>query len=393
MVDWDKVQELRSKGWDWSDIAKDPSVDFHPDASAGDPARALRALYHRSGRRTKTATVEAAPPKRLRKEEAERKWTLTRIGYLLVPTVVVWFALAYVAPSPVGLLVPAIPYLALGMAGVAIILLYALWRKTEGPRWTAVYRRTLIGGVVLGLVVAGTIGLAGSVVFGCPYLPPPSSLSSDGSSGWSTGPLAAWQENGVPVVFFYGSTWCPYCSASSWAIYKALTEFATVSNVHTDYSSLTDVYSGTPEIVLASAQLGPKLGHGPGVSFQAAEDTSGVEGNYPTTGSCYQQAYVTAYASGIPFAAVNGQVVHDGTLVNPSDLAPWNSANGSAGTVRADVLNETGAPWAAVDAQAWWIMTFIAKDLGTPVATLASEYGWSSNDQTQVSSDLSSLGS
>jgi len=395
MVDWDKVQDLRSKGWEWSEIAEDPGVDFHPDKAAGDPGRQLRALYHRSGRKVQKAAAEAAPARRVSKEERERKWTLTRIGYLAVPTVAIWAGLAYAAPSPVGLLVPAIPYLALALAVVAFLLIYALWRKTEGARWTAVYRRTLIGGVVLGMVVAGSIGLAGALVFGCPYLPPSSSLTGESSSGWSTGSMAAWQGNGVPVVFFYGATWCPYCSASSWAIYKALTEFASVSNTPTSHSSLSDVYAGTPEIVLANAALAPKNGHAPGVDFEAAEDTSGVEGTYPGTASCYQQAYISAYASGIPFVVVNGQLVHTGSLVDPAALAPWNYANGTGGqsTVRGDVLNETGTPWSAVQDQAWWIMAFVAKELGTPVATLASEYGWSSATTSGVTSDLSAIGS
>ena len=398
MVDWDRVQELRSKGWDWSDIAKDPKVDFHPDASAGSPARALRALYHRSGRRAQTAG--AAPTKRERKEETERKWTLARVGYLTVPLVGIWFVIAYVAPSPVGLLVPAIPYFALALAVVAFVLIYALWRRTEGPRWSKVYRTTVVGGVVLGVVAAGAIGLAGSLIFGCPYLPPASSLSDAGGSGWSTGSMAAWQDNGVPVVFYYGATWCPYCSASSWALFKALSEFSTVTNAPLDHSALNDVYPGTPEVNLANAQLGPKNGHPAAIDFQVAEDASGVDGTYPGTSSCYQQAYVTAYASGIPFFVINGQIVHAGSLVNPNDLSQWNLATAGAGgqtTVLNSVLNENGQPWTFVQPQAWWIMAFIAKDLGYTATTVntiggSSYYGWSSATLNGVITDLTILG-
>ena len=399
MVDWDRVQELRRKGWDWADIAKDLKVDFHPDASAGSPGRALRALYHRTGRRVQAAEAQETKTKRPRKEELERRWTLTRVGYALVPAVALWFVLAFVAPSPVGLLVPAVPYLALVLAGVGFVLTYALWRKADGRRWTKVYQRTVVGGVVLGLVIAGTIGLAAVIVFGCPYLPPASSLSGSTAPGWESGPLPAWQSNGAPVVFFYGATWCPYCSASSWAIYKALTEYGTVSNAPADHSSLSDVYPGTPEVVLAGITLGSKNAHGPAISFQAAEDTSGNEGSYPGTSSCYQQAYVTAYASGIPYLVVNGQMVHIGTLVDPLSLAPWNWANSSdtlsgAATVRAAVLNETGAPWSNVQGQAWWIIAIIANDLGyttVTVSTLGSEYNWSASTLQNVTSDLRSI--
>src|SRR5208282_1828723 len=116
MVDWDRVEELRSKGYDWDRIADDPKVGFHPDRSVEQPGRALRGLYHRQRsrerRRGETPAAAVGPSKQDR-EKAERKWTLARIGYLLVPIFGIWFALAYLVPSPVGLVLPAIPYLAL----------------------------------------------------------------------------------------------------------------------------------------------------------------------------------------------------------------------------------------------------------------------------------------
>jgi thiol-disulfide isomerase/thioredoxin len=398
MVDWDRVQELRSKGWDWGDIAKDPKVDFHPDASAGNPGRALRALYHRTGRRAPVPEAQEASPKRAGKEQTGRKWTLTRFGWLFVPLLAVWFALAYAAPSPVGLVVPAIPYLALALAAVALVLIYALWRKTEGPRWSTVYRNTVVGGVVVGLVVAGGVGLVGVVVFGCPYLPPSSSLSSDSGPGWESVPTRAWQSNGMPVVFFYGATWCPYCAGSSWSVYKALTGYATVGNVYTTFSSFSDIGGGIPEVLLAGLSLSPKNGHGPAIDFQAAEDTSGVEPNLPGTANCYQSAYVTAYSAGIPFYAINGQVVHPGTLNDPYCLSPWSHPNGTGGptTVLNDVRGETGAPWSCVQSQTWWVMAFIAKYLGYNVNTVStlggsSEYQWSPTTLSEVTTDLSQI--
>ena len=44
MVDWDRVEELRGKGWGWDRIADDEDVGFHPEASVTEPGRALRAL-------------------------------------------------------------------------------------------------------------------------------------------------------------------------------------------------------------------------------------------------------------------------------------------------------------------------------------------------------------
>ncbi|HUJ77547.1 MAG TPA: hypothetical protein VLX64_00925, partial [Thermoplasmata archaeon] len=164
MVDWDRVDELRQNGESWSDIAADTKVGFHPDASAGDPGRALRALYHRQRSRRERQGPAPVPKKRVGKE-AERRWTLVRVGYLLVTAIAVWFLLAYVAPSPIGLLVPALPWLGLVLAGVAFLLIYALW-KTREPRWSSLYRSTVVVGVVLGLVFAGMVGLVGALVFG-----------------------------------------------------------------------------------------------------------------------------------------------------------------------------------------------------------------------------------
>ncbi|HZY69921.1 MAG TPA: hypothetical protein VFF67_03685, partial [Thermoplasmata archaeon] len=46
MVDWEAVERLRSKGWDWDRIAGDAKVGFQADEGAGDPGRALRVLYY-----------------------------------------------------------------------------------------------------------------------------------------------------------------------------------------------------------------------------------------------------------------------------------------------------------------------------------------------------------
>ena len=381
MVDWDRVEELRSKGMAWGEIADDPKVGFHADSSAGDPGRALRALYHRSKARSRRQPPTPSAPKRVGATN-DKRWTVVRIGYLTVPLVAVWFLLAYVAPSPVGILVPAIPWLGLALAVVAFVFVFALWRSTGGRRWSPVLRGTLIGGLVLGLVVAGLIG---SLVFGCPYLPPASSLAGE-PAGWKAGHMTAWQENGKPVLYSYGSTWCPFCSASSWAFWKALTEFGTVSGAtFNSYSSSTDNFPGTPEVALAGIQLSS-----PTISWQVSEDISGVEETPAATSSCYQLAYVAAYSGGsIPFGVINGQYVHAGqTFVDPANLATW-SASGDL-VVKNSVANETGTPWTYIQSAAWWIMAFLAKSLGIPAADLATTLAvdvtphWSSSTISEV---------
>src|SRR5580658_7572253 len=311
MVDWDRVELLRSRGWDWDRIAADPKVGFHPETSVKDSGRALRGLYHRQksreGRKGREEPV--IRPSKEDKEATERKWNLPRIGYLVTPIIGIWFLLAYVAPSPVGILVPAFPWLAIGFAGAAFVLLFGLLRN-PGRRWSPVFRTTLIAGIVLGLFVSGLVGVTGYLAFGCPYLPPASTLAGLPGPGWAKANVGAWQEGGKPVMYFYGASWCPYCSASSWAIYKALTEFGSVSGADgaIQFSSLSDVYAGTPEIVIANLGFSSST-----VSLVVTEDTSGVDGTFPGTNNCFEQAYVGAYSAGsIPFLVVNGQYVHEG---------------------------------------------------------------------------------
>ena len=401
MVDWDRVEQLRSKGWGWDRIAADEDVGFHPEASVQDPGRALRALYHRqrnrSGRRDEE---EPERPKKADREAEERRWTMPRIGMLLTPSIGIWAALAFIAPSPVGILVPAIPWLALAVAVAAFVLIFGLLR-TAGRRWTPVLRTTLIGAVVLGFVISGVIGLTGYLAFGCPYLPAQSTLTPQGN-GWSSGSMAAWQESGMPVFYFYGASWCPYCSASSWALWKALTEFQSGFNGLTSgipgtqqyYSNPGDVYPSTPEMILSGATVTSSF-----VSFQVNEyywtlDNGATAGTFPGTSNCIQQAYVSAYSGGsIPFVVINGQYVHGGSsLINPSDLSTW--ASTGAQTVATDVLTETGQPWSIIEQQAAQICAFILKSDGygsvsafttaNPGMVRPNEYQWTTTMQGLV---------
>ena len=410
MVDWDRVEELRSKGWDWERIANDPKVGFHPDASVREPGRALRGLYHRQKLRQRRQGEEApAPTPKKAAAVEERRWNLTRAMYLLVPILGIWLLFAYVLPSPVGVVVPAIPYLAIAFAVVAFLLIFSLWRS-EGARWSKLFRNTVVTGVVVGLVVSGVIALTGSLFFGCPILPPASSQTTQpGGLGWTSVSASSWQDGGKPVFYFYGATWCPYCSASSWALWKALTEFQSgfdgttsgIPGTSLYYSNPGDVYPSTPEVVLGSASV-----TSPAVSFQVSEyywtQTTGTAGTFPGTSNCVQQAYVSAYSGGsIPFVVLNGQYLHaSASLINPSDLSSW--AVTGAPTVATDVLQETGQPWAIVQAQAGWIAAFVLKCDGfSSVSAFLSanpglgghqaQYQWTSAMTSLVNSDLSQI--
>ncbi len=398
MVDWDRVEELRSKGWDWDKIAADPKVGFHPDSSVREAGRALRGLYHRQRSRMARRGEErevVKPPSKEEREKAERKWTLVRICYLLVPVVALWFTFAYLIPSPVGLVLPAIPYLALLLVVVAFLLLFGLFRSS-GARWNKVFRSTVIWGVILGLIFSGLIALGGAL-FGCPFLPPGATGTTQPAPGWSSFGVSPWQENGAPVFFFYGATWCPYCSASSWAMWKAVSGFGTVNGVtggNFGYSAEDNI----PYVDLSTASITSSQ-----VSLVIVEDTSGVTGTFPSTTNCFQTAYVDAYAGGaIPFVVINGQYVHGtatggGTLINPSDVT---SLGLTPQAIATQMENGNGSAWSLEQGQTWWMMSMIAKANGATPTNLASQpyysaWGnkavWGPNTQSSVLSDLAQL--
>ncbi|HUJ77531.1 MAG TPA: DUF929 family protein [Thermoplasmata archaeon] len=344
MVDWDRVERLRGKGWDWDRIADDASVDFHADSGAGDPGRALRTLYYqrrsRAGRRgggRGTGDGDRA--------DDRPKWSLLRASFILTPLVAVWFVLAYVFPSPVGVFVSAIPVLAIVLFAVVAVLAFSLFRATD--RWNTTFRNGVVMGSILGLVIAGSVGLA-AISEGCPSLTPVQSTEPGG--GWTKAGNAAWTDGGAPVFFFYGAVACPYCSASSWSIWYALSKVGTVTGVQYGHSSSSDVYANTPEVILDALSVQSQY-----VSFQPAENHDPVQTVGPVPGSCVQQAYVSAYdSSGIPFVVLNGQYIHQGTLVDPTQLAGL-----PATEVMEEIQNQSGTAWSLISPPAYWIMAYI----------------------------------
>ena len=388
MVNWDRVEELRSKGWEWDRIADDPKVGFHPEASVHEPGRALRGLYHRQrSRERRERPSGAAKPKKV-EEERKREWTLSRVGLLLTPILGIWFVVAYFAPSPVGIVVPALPYLALGLTVAAFLLVFGLWRST-GPRWSKPLRTTLVVGVILGLMISGIIGLTGALFFGCPYLPSASTGTTEPAPGWIRVSAGTWQDSGRPIVFYYGATWCPYCSASSWALWDALRHFGSAQPTPPVMGYSAE--DGIPYVDLAASSFTYTSSS---VAFQASEDTSGNTGTFPSTSNCYQQAYFSAYGgSAIPFFVVNGQYVHGGSsLIDASAMSTWaHGANGGYSTVYQSVISESGSPWSVVQSQTWWLMALMAKSTGTPVSQIASQYHWSSTTASQVTNDVAAL--
>ena len=358
MVDWDAVERLRSKGWDWERIAADPRAEFHAEEGMGEPGRALRALYYQRRSKAQRRPAGGGGSRKTEAADDRPKWTLARAGFIVAPAFGIWLALAYVFPSPVGTYLPAFPILLLLFLAGAFVLAYGLLRASE--RWNTVLRNGAIVGVVLGFALSGMLGLA-AVLGGCPTLS--SSLGPEPGQ-WEKANNPAWQVNGAPVFFFYGSVACPFCSASSWAIQFALNKFGTVSGTYYDHSSLTDTFPGTPEVVLANAKL-----VSPYVGLDILETTDNAHITYPGFASCTQQAYVSAYdATGIPFVVVNGQYIHAGTLVDPGQLAGLNAT-----TVENQISSQQGAAWNAVQSQGYFLIAYLVKANGGLPRNLATD--------------------
>ncbi len=361
MVDWDRVQELRDKGWDWDRIADDPKVAYQAPRGVTDNGRALRALY---AKRSRTASREPAATDESRpgaKNVKKSSWSLARIGMILTPLFAIWFLIAFFIPSPVGVILSAIPTLALLLAVSAAVLAFGLLRSDR--KWTSTLRGGLAAGIVLGLVIAGGAGIGG-LLAGYPTLTGICSSQPDNFHGCGN---ALWTDtgssSGKPVYFFFGSAACPYCSASSWAMLVALERFGTISGEYPDYSNPNDVYPDTPEMVLANAVLSSSY-----ISLQVAENTYTGQIILPGFANEYQNAYFAAYDSGgsIPFVVIGGQYYTVGTLVNPADLSGMTTSE-----MQTDIESQSGAGWTAVSPAADWVTAFILKvDGGQPASLL-----------------------
>jgi hypothetical protein len=356
MVDWDRVEELRTKGWDWDRIADDDKVAYQAPRGVTDKGRALRTLY---AKRARTASREAKTeePKSSQRTDQKSKWTIARVGMLLTPLFAIWFIIAYFVPSPVGVFISAIPTLGLALAVSAFLLAFGLLRSEK--KWSTVLRGAVASGIILGLVLSAVFGIGG-LLAGYPTL---TGVTSPEPNNFHKAANPLWTSDGKPVYFFFGSAACPYCSASSWAMVVALERFGSLSGTSFDYSNPNDVYPNTPETVLANAQLSSSY-----ISLQVAENTYNLQIILPGFANEYQNAYFVAYDSGgsIPFVVIGGQYFTVGTLVNPGELAGLSTA-----MVQNQIETQTGTAWTAISPAADWLTAFILKvDGGQPASLL-----------------------
>ncbi len=311
MVDWERVERLRTKGLDWDEIASDSKVKYQPPDGVQDSGRALKTLYYsRKSTRGQSARKKSETSKTTPKDAA--KGFLIPGGLTLAVIGLVWAPISYYS-SWVGVLTPATYVILVAIAGLVLL---AVGTVLGTGRISENWKKPLAVGLVLGLVISGATALTGAGL-GVPNL----SRNTVGEPGGWQGESprnTLWTENGQPVIFYLGSIACPYCSASSWAIQAALSNVGTLSGTQYGTSNPADVYPNTPEVEFVSASLASNY---VAVDFKEGNDDSSTA-VLPSL-SLLEQAYVSTYNGGgsIPFLIIGGVYFHVGTFVNPQILA------------------------------------------------------------------------
>ncbi|MCI4330597.1 MAG: DUF929 domain-containing protein [Thermoplasmata archaeon] len=349
------MNRLRAKGYDWKSIADDPKVGFTHSDDSGDPGRALKALYltrkSRSTRSGKPGTPgesgEDSPT------AAPRRWggRLEVLGVALIIAGLVWVAVALAFPS-VAVLIPALPprvpdIFLVVIAGIAVLLVpLVLGLAPFADHW----KKGLAAGLALAVVLAGGSGLL-AIAAGIPNLSPDTTQGP--GVGWEKAPNPNWESAGKPVVFFYGSEACPFCSASSWAIERAMASFGTWSGLSYASSNPADTYPNTPEVALSSSSL---LSAYLSWDVKEGSDTSRI--SEPDV-SLTEQAYLNAYdTGGIPFFVVGGTYIHVGTIVDPQALQGQTVTSVQQSLQTA---NPNDPVYATIEAQVVYLEAYFAK--------------------------------
>jgi hypothetical protein len=310
MVDWERVGRLRSKGVDWDEIAEDEKVHFTPPKGVEDAGKALKALYYSKRSRGQGS----------RGKEVEKEALMVRVKRALIPAGLavaiigaIWFAFADYT-SLVGVFLPAYPgVLLVAVAGIVILAIgMVLGTSRLGEGW----KKPVAFGIVVGLVLSGGLALL-AIGLGLPNLTPAYAEPASIGHGWQgTHNQKMWLSGeGLPVLFFYGSLACPFCGASSWAIYRALQDFGTFSSSPACSSSNPgDEYPDTPELNLGAMTYTSDY---IAVDMKEGQDNQAIS----TPGlSLYEEAYVHYYDSGgyLPLYVIGGVWIQNSAIVDPS---------------------------------------------------------------------------
>ncbi len=306
--------------------------------------------------RDKVEGLEKMAPARTR-STSTRDWKddLARIGVLVTVAGVVWFVLALLFPTPVGVIVPAVPtVLILCLVGVALLVggwvLGSAAIQRSGVKFAVV-------GLVVGLALAG-ISAELAAQAGVPSL---SKQTTSAPGNWLKAPNTLWTINGRPVIFYYGSAGCPYCAASSWAVQGALQAFGSLS--------------GETYITSSPNEADPSIRSIPGVDFVGASFSSSylsldvVAGNDnqvisaptpPPVENAYVLTYDTQYGSAtFPFYVVGGIYLRTGALVDPTIFSSTGVMSPSA--VLQALQSQSGAVYTAVHQAQIYLEAYLAK--------------------------------
>lgn len=358
MTDWDRVERLRAKGLDWETIADDEKVGYNAPDGVTDKGRALKGSYlsrrstgRRSGKGGKgrngsESSGEAIPKSRMP--------LVVLIGLIVLIGAGIWALMAktigYVAEAPPGVL-SLLVGVAIGAVIIGVGLLGGLSPLND------VWKKGLVIGLVVGLVLGGGAGLY-ELGAGAPNLNTTCDATPPSGGGYCHSQNAIWESNGLPVVFFMGSIACPYCSASSWAIFQAMSAFGSFSGQTPDRSNPGDTYPETPEIALDDATYTSNF-----VQFNIEEGNDDNSITIPSL-SVHENALAETYDSGgsIPFFTIGDRFIHSGSFVNPGVFHPngTDSDGISYSEAQAEMADQSSAVYQGVEPVALWLEAYVA---------------------------------
>jgi len=136
------------------------------------------------------------------------------------------------------------------------------------------------------------------------------------------------QQDGKPLIFYYGAEFCPFCAAQRWPMVVALSRFGSFSNLGLTSSAANDVFANTPTFSFHGASYTSQY-----VAFSAVETTTNQpdgKGFYTKldTPTPEQQALVQKYdappytqsAGGIPFVDFGNKYATYGAMYSNNVL-------------------------------------------------------------------------
>lgn len=299
--------------------------------------------------REKVEGLEAMRPPR---KTSTRDWKddLVRVGTVVAIAGAVWLIIALVFPSPIGVVVPAFPHLAvLTLAGV--VLLAGGW-VLGSPAFPSSAPKFAAAGVVIGLALAGSMALLAAQQ-GVPTL---DRNTVSEPQGWVKAANAVWKSGALPVVFYYGSAGCPFCAASSWAIQGALEQFGSLSGFTFTTSDPNDVYPNTPEVDLAHATLASSY-----LSLDVKAGDNNQQVTVPPV-SAVENAYVVTYNPNgqLPFYSIGGIYFRVGALVDPNTYVQGGTPL-TPNQVQQALASGSGSVYTAVHQAQVYVEAFLVK--------------------------------